>query len=182
MDTASSCAWGIPCSTATWPGSRRKSSSSSSRRTAIPRPSRSNSSGRMVSPMRTSVLVATAVLALAAFVDPSLPIAAGPGVAYAQSPGFSATGPGRMSIDVQGAEIRTVIRSIAEFSKRNIITGKDVKGQVSVQLKDVPWRDALQSVLRTQGLDMVEEGGIIRVDTPEKLQAEVLARETNEAR
>src|SRR5262245_64321602 len=135
----------------------------------------------MVSPMRTSVLVATAVLALAAFVDPSLPIAAGPGTAYAAS-GLTATGPGRMSIDVQGAEIRTVIRSIAEFSKRNIITGKDVKGQVSVQLKDVPWRDALQSVLRTQGLDMVEEGGIIRVDTPEKLQAEVLARETNEAR
>lgn len=132
--------------------------------------------------MRTRVLVATAVLALAAFVDPSLPIVAGPGVAYAATPGVSRTGAGRMSIDVQGAEIRTVLRSIAEFSGRNIVAGKDVKGTVSVQLRDVPWRDALTVVLRTQGLDVVEEGSILRVDTAEKLQSEVLARETNENR
>ena len=137
--------------------------------------------------MRTKVLVATAVLALAAFVDPSLPLVSSlHGAAWAQArnapTGVTRTGAGRMSLDVQGADVRTVLRSIAEFSGRNIVVGKDVKGQVSLQLKDVPWKDALTAVCRTQGLDSVEEGAILRVDTAEKLQSETLARETNEAR
>jgi type IV pilus assembly protein PilQ len=132
--------------------------------------------------MRTSVLVATAVLALAAFVDPSLPIVSSTSGAAHAATGVTRTGSGRMSIDVQGAEIRTVLRSIAEFSGRNIVVGKDVKGTVSIQLRDVPWRDALTSVLRTQGLDVVEEGAILRVDTADKLQSENLARETNQSR
>src|ERR1700675_1677044 len=111
---------------------------------AIPRPSRSNSSGRKGSPMQTTVLVGTAVLALAAFVDPSIrtgllvvtPAYAQEKSATAQM-GVKSTGGGRMSIDVQGAEVRTVLRSIAEFSNKNIVVGKDVKGIVSIQLRDV---------------------------------------------
>ena len=132
--------------------------------------------------MRTRVLVATAVWALAAFVDPSLPLVGGAGAAHAATPGVTRTGAGRMSIDVQGAEIRTVLRSISEYANRNIVVGKDVKGTVSIHLEDVPWRDALTAVLRTQGLDVVEEGAILRVDNADKLQTEVLARETNDAR
>src|SRR5262245_2485311 len=137
--------------------------------------------------MRNSVLVGTAVLALAAFVDPSNGIH-GVTSAYAQAKtaqaqmGVKGTGGGRMSIDVQGAEIRTVLRSISEFSGRNVVVGKEVKGQVSIQLHDVPWKDALTAVTRTMNLDYVEEGSIIRVDQADKLQAEVLAREQNEAR
>ncbi len=135
--------------------------------------------------MRTDVLVATAVLAFAAVVDPALPIFSPLSVAYAQTrnapTGVTRTGSGRMSLDVQGAEVRTVFRSIAEFSGRNIVVGKDVKGQVSLQLKDVPWREALNSVCRTQGLDVVEEGTVLRVDEASKLQSEVLARQQNEA-
>ncbi len=140
--------------------------------------------------MRNSVLVGTAVLALAAFVDPSLPAgqaaaaaAAGGQVKSAETQmGLKSTGAGRMSLDVQGAEIRTVLRSIAEYSGRNIVVGKDVKGLVSVQLKDVPWKDALTAVCRTQGLDFVDEGTVLRVDAADKLQAETLAREQNESR
>jgi type IV pilus assembly protein PilQ len=139
--------------------------------------------------MRNSVLVGTAVWALAAFVDPSIhagltlvsPAAAQTRSAQAQM-GVTRTGGGRMSNDVQGADIRTVLRSIAEFSGRNIVAGKDVKGLVSLQLRDVPWRDALTAVTRTMALDYIEEGGIIRVDQADKLQAETLARESNEAR
>ena len=135
--------------------------------------------------MRTDVLVATAVLAFAAVVDPALQIFSPVSVAYAQtrnaSMGVTRTGSGRMSLDVQGAEVRTVFRSIAEFSGRNIVVGKDVKGQVSLQLKDVPWREALTSVCRTQGLDVVEEGSVLRIDEAAKLQGEVLARQQNES-
>ena len=139
--------------------------------------------------MRNSVLVGTAVWALAAFVDPSItngPTLVTPADAQTRSAqtqmGVKGTGGGRMSIDVQGAEIRTVLRSISEFSGRNIVAGKEVKGQLSIQLHDVPWKDALTAVTRTTGLDWVDEGGIIRVDQADKLQAEVLAREQNEAR
>jgi type IV pilus assembly protein PilQ len=135
------------------------------------------------------VLVGTAVWALAALVDPSSRTGVTlvtPAFAQARSAqtqmGIKGTGGGRMSIDVQGAEIRTVLRSISEFSGRNVVVGKEVKGQVSIQLHDVPWKEALTAVCRTMNLDFVEEGSIIRVDQAEKLQAEVLAREQNEAR
>lgn len=96
--------------------------------------------------------------------------------------GLVQTGPGRFSIDVQGADIHTVLRAIAEFSGKNIVAGSAVKGQISVSLHDMPWRDALITITRANGLDFTEEAGAIRVDTAEKLQAELLARETNEAR
>lgn len=138
--------------------------------------------------MRTRILVGTAVLALAAFVDPSLPFGASPvRTALAQgrnsaTPGVTRVNGGRMSIDVQGADVRTVLRSISEFSGRNVVVGAGVKGAVSLHLTNVEWKDALTVVCRTQGLDYVDEGGILRVDAADKLQAEVLARETNEAR
>ena len=139
--------------------------------------------------MRNRVLVGTAVWALAAFVDPSIQTGlalVSPAYAQAKSAqaqmGVTRTGGGRMSIDVQGADVRTVLRSIAEFSGKNIVAGKDVKGVVSIQLRDVPWKDALTAVCRTMALDYIEEGGIIRVDQADKLQAETLARESNEAR
>jgi type IV pilus assembly protein PilQ len=96
--------------------------------------------------------------------------------------GLVQTGPGRFSIDVQGADIHTVLRAIAEFSGKNIVAGGAVKGQITVALHDMPWRDALTTITRANGLDFTEESGAIRVDTAEKLQAELLARETNEAR
>ena len=138
--------------------------------------------------MRNSVLVGTAVWALAAFVDPSITkhgmtvVPAALAQSAREQMGIKSTGGGKMSIDVQGAEIRTVLRSISEFSGKNIVAGKEVKGQVSIQLHDVPWKDALTAVCRTMALDYIEEGGIIRVDQAEKLQAETLAREANEAR
>ena len=138
--------------------------------------------------MRTRVLVGTAVAvwALAAFVDPSprsgLSLVS---PAFAQQgrsmPGVTRTGSGRMSLDVQGAEIRTVLRSIAEFSGKNIVVGKEVKGPISIQLRDVRWQDALTTVCRTQGLDFVDEGGILRVDSQEKLRSEMLTRERAES-
>jgi type IV pilus assembly protein PilQ len=139
--------------------------------------------------MATRVLVGTAILAFAAVADLSHSVGAAQAAAAAAQPrsaesqmGLRATGGGRMSLDVQGAEVRTVLRSISEYSGRNIVVGKDVKGLVSVQLKDVPWIDALTAVCRTQGLDFVDEGTVIRVDAAEKLQSETLARESNEAR
>ena len=93
--------------------------------------------------MRTKVLVAAALAVgiLGSFADPSLVPGLVPAPAWAQAkgsmPGVTRTSGGRMSIDVQGADIKTVLRSLSEFSGKNIVVGKDVKGQVSISLKDV---------------------------------------------
>jgi type IV pilus assembly protein PilQ len=90
-------------------------------------------------------------------------------------------GPNEMvSLDVQGADINTVMRSLAEFGGKNIVCNKEVKGAVSVRLKSVPWRDALEIILRTQGLSYVEEQGILRVATAEELRNEEIDRQTAE--
>src|ERR1051325_36556 len=88
--------------------------------------------------------------------------------------GLVRTGAGSFSIDVEGADIRTVIRAIAEFSGRNIVVGKDVKATVRVKLNNVGWQEALRTVLRSNGLDYTDEGGILRVDDAGKLQAEAV--------
>jgi type IV pilus assembly protein PilQ len=99
-----------------------------------------------------------------------------------QQVGLVRTGTGTFSIDVEGADIRTIVRAISEFSGRNIVVGKDVKGSVKVALKNVGWQEALRTILRSNGLDYVEEGGILRVDDLSKLQTESVERETARAK
>lgn len=72
---------------------------------------------------------------------------------------------GRISMNVEESDIRTVLRSISEFSGMNIVAGSEVKGPVTVLLHDVPWRDALMTILRMNDFVAVEDKGIIRVST-----------------
>ncbi|HEU4928438.1 MAG TPA: secretin N-terminal domain-containing protein [Candidatus Krumholzibacteria bacterium] len=75
-----------------------------------------------------------------------------------------------ITIDVQGADIKTVLRSISEFSGVNIIAAPDVEGPVVIHLKNVPWKEALDSILRSQGYGWRDDYGIIRVAPIEQLQ------------
>jgi type IV pilus assembly protein PilQ len=99
-----------------------------------------------------------------------------------KSVGMVRTGSGTFSIDVEGADIRTVIRSISEFSGRNIVVGPNVRGTVKVTLRNVGWQEALRTVLRTNGLDYADDGGILRVDEATKLNAEIVEREVARAK
>jgi type IV pilus assembly protein PilQ len=124
-------------------------------------------------------LILAAGMALAVLLP--LPVAAQESTAMKQV-GMVRTGAGTFTIDVEGADIRTVLKAIAEFSGRNIVPGKDVKGTVKVAMRNVGWQEALRTVLRSQGLDYVDEGGIIRVDEAAKLNAEAVERETARAK
>jgi type IV pilus assembly protein PilQ len=84
----------------------------------------------------------------------------------------------RMSLDVQGAEVQTVLRSLSEFSGKNIVASKEVKGQVTLRLRNVPWRHALDIVLRAQGLGMIEQGQTIVISNLETLRKEEMERNT----
>ena len=86
----------------------------------------------------------------------------------------------RMSLDVQGAEVQTVLRSLSEFSGKNIVASKEVKGVVTLRLRNVPWRHALDILLRAQGLGMVEQGQTIVVSNLETLRKEEMERRTAE--
>ncbi len=80
----------------------------------------------------------------------------------------------RINVDVQGADIHTVLRTLAEYSGKNIIAGREVEGTVTARLYDTPWEDALHSILKAHGYGYVEESGIIRVGVLQKIRSEEL--------
>ncbi|MDY0110540.1 MAG: secretin N-terminal domain-containing protein [Candidatus Krumholzibacteria bacterium] len=86
----------------------------------------------------------------------------------------------RVSLDVQEAEIGTVLRSLASFSGTNIVASPRVTGKVTVKLEQVPWREALAVILRAHSFDYAEEHGIIRVDTSAELRQEKVAEKMAE--
>ena len=77
-----------------------------------------------------------------------------------------------MTIDVQGADIKTVLRSISEFSGVNILSAPNVEGPVVIHLKNVPWKEALDTILKSQGYGWREDYGIIRVAPMDELQSD----------
>lgn len=122
----------------------------------------------------------TLVLALGLGAFAAAPVTAADGAM--ERVGMTPTGQGTFSLDVEGADIRTVCRAISEFSGRNIVVGKDVKASVRASLRNVSWQSALRTICRTNGLDYVDEGGIIRVDDASKLQSEQVDRESARAK
>jgi len=78
----------------------------------------------------------------------------------------------KMSLDFQGASITSVLRLIADTAGINMVFGKDVDGKVTMQLKNIPWDQALDIVLKTNSLGMKKEGGVYRVAKLEALQKE----------
>jgi type IV pilus assembly protein PilQ len=78
----------------------------------------------------------------------------------------------RITVTWDRANIADVVAGFAAFSGRTIILGKEVKGEVTAEIKNQPWTEAFAAVLATQGLQAVElPGGIIRVDSPSALSA-----------
>jgi type IV pilus assembly protein PilQ len=78
----------------------------------------------------------------------------------------------RITVVWDRANIADVVAGFAAFSGRTIILGKDVKGEVTAEIRNQPWPQAFQAILAAQGLSAQEmAGGIIRVDNPHVLAA-----------
>nr|MEE4269269.1 type IV pilus secretin PilQ [Candidatus Krumholzibacteria bacterium] len=82
-----------------------------------------------------------------------------------------------ISLDVQEADINTVLRSLASFSGANMVASPRVEGKVTVKLEEVPWEEALKVILRAHSFDFVVENGVYRIDSAEELRQEKLAVE-----
>jgi len=74
-----------------------------------------------------------------------------------------------ISVDLENADINSVLRLLSEYAGVNIVAGKEVKGTVTVRLHNVPWHQALEIILKAAGFAYREDPGVIRVDTAENL-------------
>jgi len=76
----------------------------------------------------------------------------------------------KLTVDFQDANIKNVFRLIAEASGLNIVSGDDVKGTVTMQLREVPWDQALETIMDAHGLGMKRTGNVITVLSADKVK------------
>ena len=77
-----------------------------------------------------------------------------------------------ISLKMRQADVKSVLRSLALAVNVNILIKNEIKGEVSVDFKSVPWDQAFTSILRMQALDYAWEGDILRVMTLEDKERE----------
>jgi type IV pilus assembly protein PilQ len=82
----------------------------------------------------------------------------------------------RITLDFHDIEIRNLLRLIADVSKKNIVVADDVTGKVTVALRNVPWDQALELILKSKGLGKEELGNVIRIAKFEQIAKEQQAR------
>src|SRR6266571_299051 len=85
-------------------------------------------------------------------------------------------GPHLISLDFKDADVINLLRILAAESGRNIVIGDDVKGKMSIALRNVPWELALDTILSARGLEKVERDGVMRIVSTEQLTKEREAR------
>jgi type IV pilus assembly protein PilQ len=80
-----------------------------------------------------------------------------------------------ISMSLRDADIKEVLRTFAEISGLNLVIQPDVSGAVTVELKQVPWDQALDQILKINELGYELEGNIMRIARLERLAAEAQA-------
>lgn len=75
----------------------------------------------------------------------------------------------KLSFYFQHIDIRTLLQLIAKNSGLNFIINDNVKGNITLNLKDVSWKQALEIVLQTQGLASRQVGNVIYISTIEDI-------------
>ena len=68
-----------------------------------------------------------------------------------------------VSLDFQGADLRAVLRTFAEISSLNVVLDPTINGSVDVSLRDVPWDQALDIILRANRLGYFVDGTVVRI-------------------
>ncbi|WP_437753126.1 type IV pilus secretin PilQ [Sorangium sp. So ce1389] len=69
----------------------------------------------------------------------------------------------RIDLDLKDADIHNVLRLISDVGRVNIVTADNVSGTVTIRMRNVPWDQALETVLQAKGLGVVRQGNMIRV-------------------
>ena len=77
-----------------------------------------------------------------------------------------------ISVDFPNAEIRTVLRNVADLYMLNIVIPEGLQGTTSIKLRDVSWKQIFSVVLETIGYTYIEEGNIIQIISNDTLNFE----------
>lgn len=82
----------------------------------------------------------------------------------------------KLSLNFQNIEVRAVLQLLADFTGMNLVTSDTVKGNLTLRLKNVPWDQALDIILKSKGLGIRQSGNVMMVAPA----AEIAAREKQE--
>lgn len=82
----------------------------------------------------------------------------------------------KLSLNFQNIEVRAVLQLLADFNGMNLVTSDTVTGNLTLRLKNVPWDQALDIILKTKGLDKRVSGNVMLVAPA----VEIAAREKQE--
>src|SRR2546422_4324814 len=74
-----------------------------------------------------------------------------------------------ISFDFKDADVVNLLRILAAESSKNVVIGDDVKGKMSISLRNVPWDLALDTILETRGLRKIEKDNVLRIVSNEQL-------------
>jgi type IV pilus assembly protein PilQ len=95
-------------------------------------------------------------------------------IQIAQAPAAPTTSNGQrlISFDFKDADVVNLLRILAAESNKNVVIGDDVKGKMSISLRNVPWDLALDTILETRGLRKIEKDNVLRIVSVEQLTKE----------
>ena len=78
----------------------------------------------------------------------------------------------RLSLNFQDIEVRAVLQLLADFTGLNLVASDTVAGKITLRLKNVPWDQALDIILKSKGLAMRQSGNVIMVAPSQELAAQ----------
>ncbi|WP_414820312.1 type IV pilus secretin PilQ [Thiopseudomonas alkaliphila] len=77
----------------------------------------------------------------------------------------------KISLNFQDVNLRAVLQVIADFTQLNLVVNDTVQGNITLQLQNVPWDQALDVILKTKGLAQRKEGNVLLIAPSEELAA-----------
>ncbi|NIN35727.1 MAG: type IV pilus secretin PilQ, partial [Gammaproteobacteria bacterium] len=77
----------------------------------------------------------------------------------------------RLSLNFQDIEVRAVLQLIADFTGLNMVASDTVTGNVTLRLRNVPWDQALDIILKSKGLGMRQAGNVMMIGPVEEIAA-----------
>ncbi len=83
---------------------------------------------------------------------------------------FTSAAADKISMNFKGADIRDVLRTIAELADVNLVTDGSVNGEITIHLKEISFLDALKLITQTHNLAYKWSGNTVVVATPEKIE------------
>ncbi len=78
----------------------------------------------------------------------------------------------RLSLNFQDIPVRAVLQLIADFTGLNVVVSDSVDGNLTLRLKNVPWDQALDIILKAKGLSKRESGNVMLIAPSEEIAAQ----------